>query len=605
MSEKGTEKKIFDFSLLRRVFRFAAPYKKKFYISLVLAILLAVLSPIRPWLIQLTINDYVPKGASATDVLEKAGFVRVVVTITLIQVGLLLVEVFFRFYFSFLTAWLGQTVVRDMRVKVYRKILGLNLAQFDKTPIGTLTTRTINDIEAINDIFAEGLVPIIADLLSIVAILLFMFWVDWRLTLISLAPFPFLIVATYYFKESVNKSFIRVRNAVASLNAFVQEHITGMAIVQAFASEEREFNKFKKINKEHRNANINAIFAYSIFFPLVEIVLAVGTGLMIWWAASRALNLEAENAQSLIGKMISFYLCLNLLFRPLRVIADKFNVLQMGMVASERVFKVLDNDDLIKTEGNYAPAQVKGKIAFDHVYFAYDEEHYVLKDISFTARPGETIAIVGHTGSGKTSIISLLNRMYHIQRGAITIDDVKVEDYKLEILRKNIGVVLQDVFLFSGSVMDNITLRNPNVSREQVIEAAKMIDMHDFIMQLPGGYDYNVMERGSSLSLGQRQLLSFIRALLYNPSILILDEATSSVDTESEILIQKAIDKLIAGRTSIVIAHRLSTIRKASQIIVLDKGEIKEIGNHDELMQNQGFYYKLHQMQFEKQTFVS
>ena len=605
MSEKGTEKKIFDFSLLRRVFRFAAPYKKKFYTSLVLAILLAVLSPIRPWLIQLTINDYVPKGASAADVLAKAGFVRVVVTITLIQVGLLLIEVFFRFYFSFLTAWLGQTVVRDMRVKVYRKILGLNLAQFDRTPIGTLTTRTINDIEAINDIFAEGLVPIIADLLSIVAILLFMFWVDWRLTLISLAPFPFLIVATYYFKESVNKSFIRVRNAVASLNAFVQEHITGMAIVQAFASEEREFNKFKKINKEHRNANINAIFAYSIFFPLVEIVLAVGTGLMIWWAASRALNLEAENAQSLIGKMISFYLCLNLLFRPLRVIADKFNVLQMGMVASERVFKVLDNDDLIKTEGSYAPAQVKGKIAFDHVYFAYDEEHYVLKNISFTARPGETIAIVGHTGSGKTSIISLLNRMYHIQQGAITIDDVKVEDYKLEILRKNIGVVLQDVFLFSGSVMDNITLRNPNVSREQVIEAAKMIDMHDFIMQLPGGYDYNVMERGSSLSLGQRQLLSFIRALLYNPSILILDEATSSVDTESEILIQKAIDKLIAGRTSIVIAHRLSTIRKASQIIVLDKGEIKEIGNHEELMQNQGFYYKLHQMQFEKQTFVS
>lgn len=604
MSEKGTGKKIFDFSLLRRVFRFAAPYKKKFYISLVLAILLAILSPVRPWLIQLTINDYVPKGASAADLVAKTSAVKLVVIITLIQVGLLLVEVFFRFYFSFLTAWLGQTVVRDMRVKVYRKILGLNLAQFDSTPIGTLTTRTINDIEAINDIFAEGLVPIIADLLSIVAILLFMFWVDWRLTLISLASFPFLIVATYYFKESVNKSFIRVRNAVSGLNAFVQEHITGMAIVQAFASEEREFSKFKKINREHRNANINAIFAYSIFFPLVEIVLAVGTGLMIWWAASHAVKLEGVEAQNLIGKMISFYLCLNLLFRPLRVIADKFNVLQMGMVASERVFKVLDNDDLIKTEGDYAPAHVKGKIEFDHVYFAYDQEHYVLKNISFTARPGETIAIVGHTGSGKTSIISLLNRLYHIQKGAITIDDVKVEEYKLDALRKNIGVVLQDVFLFSGSVMDNITLRNPAITREQVIEAAKMIDMHDFIMQLPDGYDYNVMERGSSLSLGQRQLLSFIRALLYNPSILILDEATSSVDTESEILIQKAIDKLIAGRTSIVIAHRLSTIRKASQIIVLDKGEIKEIGNHDELMQNQGFYYKLHQMQFEKQAFV-
>ena len=601
MSEKGSEKRIFDFSLLRRVFRFAAPYKKKFYISLALAILLAVLSPIRPWLIQVTINDWVPKGAGAVDKITKASIVDVVIWITIIQVGLLVVEVLFRFYFSFLTAWLGQTVVKDLRVKVYRKVLGLNLSQFDTTPIGTLTTRTINDIEAINDIFAEGLIPIIADLLSIIAILVFMFWVDWRLTLISLAPFPFLIIATYYFKESVNKSFIRVRNAVASLNAFVQEHITGMAIVQAFASEERQFNKFKKINREHRNANIKAIFAYSVFFPLVEIVLAVGTGLMVWWAATHALKLQGEEAQSLIGKMISFYLCLNLLFRPLRVIADKFNVLQMGMVASERVFKVLDNDDYIKTEGTYAPQQVKGKIVFDHVSFAYVEDRYILRDISFTAMPGETIAIVGHTGSGKTSIISLLNRLYHIQKGTLSIDDVKIEDYKLEALRRNIGVVLQDVFLFSGSVLDNITLRNPAISREQVIAAAKMIDMHDFIMQLPGGYDYNVMERGSSLSLGQRQLLSFIRALLYNPSILILDEATSSVDTESEMLIQNAIDKLIAGRTSIVIAHRLSTIRKASKIIVLDKGEIKEIGNHDELMKNQGFYYKLHQMQFEKQ----
>lgn len=604
MSVKGLEKRIFDFSLLRRVFRFAAPYKKKFYISLVLAILLAILSPIRPWLIQVTINDWVPKGAKATTLLTKMDVVNVVIWITIIQVGLLLVEVLFRFYFSFLTAWLGQTVVKDLRVKVYRKILGLNLSQFDTTPIGTLTTRTINDIEAINDIFAEGLIPIIADLLSIIAILVFMFWVDWRLTFISLAPFPFLIIATYYFKESVNKSFIRVRNAVASLNAFVQEHITGMAIVQAFAAEEKEFNKFKKINREHRNANIKAIFAYSVFFPLVEIVLAVGTGLMVWWAATHALDLKGvqeEEAQSLIGKMISFYLCLNLLFRPLRVIADKFNVLQMGMVASERVFKVLDNDDYIQTEGSYAPEQVKGKIVFDHVSFAYVEDRYVLKDISFTAMPGETIALVGHTGSGKTSIISLLNRLYHIQKGTLSIDDVKIEEYKLAVLRKNIGVVLQDVFLFSGSVMDNITLRNPAISREQVIAAAKMIDMHDFIMQLPGGYDYNVMERGSSLSLGQRQLLSFIRALLYNPSILILDEATSSVDTESEMLIQNAIDKLIAGRTSIVIAHRLSTIRKASKIIVLDKGEIKEIGNHEELMKNQDFYYKLHQMQFEKQ----
>ncbi|NML20490.1 ABC transporter ATP-binding protein [Pseudoflavitalea sp. G-6-1-2] len=601
MPEKGKEKKIFNVGLLRRVFQFAAPYKRRFYISLGLAILLAILSPIRPYLIQITINDFVKDGAAAA-LVDKIKFIDIVIWVTVIQIGLLLIESAFRFWFTFLTAWLGQTVVKDLRVKVYQKVLGLNLSQFDKTPIGTLTTRTINDIEAINDIFADGLIPIIADLLSIIAILIFMFVSDWRLTLISLAPFPILIAATYVFKESVNKSFIRVRNAVAALNAFVQEHITGMPVVQAFAAEDREFSKFKKINREHRNANIKAIFAYSVFFPVVEIVLAVGTSLLVWWAATHAMQLEGKAAEDLIGKMISFYLCLNLLFRPLRVIADKFNVLQMGMVASERVFKVLDNDDYIKSDGDFAPATVKGKIEFDKVSFAYVDDRYVLKDVSFKAQPGETIAIVGHTGSGKTTIISLINRLYHIQKGAIRVDDVNVEEFQLDALRKNVGVVLQDVFLFSGSVLDNITLRNPEISRERVIEAAKLIGMHDFIMQLPGGYDYNVMERGSSLSLGQRQLLSFIRALLYNPSILILDEATSSVDTESELLIQEAIDKLIAGRTSIVIAHRLSTIRKASQIIVLDKGEVKEAGNHEELMKLQGWYYKLHQMQFEKQV---
>lgn len=602
MAEKSKGKIIFDLSLLKRVFQYAKPYKTKFILSVIMAVLLAIVSPIRPWLIQITINDYIHRGVTGDNAV-KLSMEQVVIWVTIIQIGLLLLETAFRFYFSYLTAWLGQTVVKDLRVNVYRKILGLNLSQFDTTPIGTLTTRTINDIEAINDIFSDGLIPIIADLLSIIAVLIFMFYVDWRLTLISLASFPILIVATYFFKESVNKSFIRVRNAVANLNAFVQEHITGMAIVQAFAAENKEFNKFKAINKEHRNANINAIFAYSVFFPVVEIVLAVGTGLMVWWAATHALEIYKTDevaGRLLIGKMFSFFLCLNLLFRPLRVIADKFNVLQMGMVASERVFKVLDNEDVITTEGNFDPEMVKGKIAFEKVSFAYVDDRYVLKDISFAVQPGDTVAIVGHTGSGKTSIISLLNRLYHIKHGAIKIDDVKIEDFKLEALRRQIGVVLQDVFLFSGSVLDNITLRNPAITKEQVVAAAKMIDMHDFIMQLPGGYDYNVMERGGSLSLGQRQLLSFIRALLYNPSILILDEATSSVDTESELLIQKAIDKLIAGRTSIVIAHRLSTIRKASKIIVLDKGEVKEMGTHEELIAQQGFYYKLHQMQFEK-----
>jgi ATP-binding cassette subfamily B protein len=613
MSEQPARKKIFNFELLRRVFRFAAPYKNKFYTSLALAILLAVIAPIRPWLIQITVNRGISGQAKAApawlnkimDSMSGNDLIRLIVLLTIFQIILLLLETVFRFYFSFLTSALGQNVVKDMRVKVYQKIIGLNLSQFDKTPIGTLTTRTINDIESINDIFSDGLIPIIADLLSIISVIVVMFVIDWKLSLICLAPFPVLIVATYFFKESVNKSFIRVRNAVAQLNAFVQEHITGMHVLQAFASEEREFNKFRNINKEHRNANIKAIFAYSVFFPVVEIVLAVSTALLIWLAASEAhllKDIDPQRALDLKGEMISFFLFLNLLFRPLRLIADKFNVLQMGMIASERVFKVLDNDDYIKTEGTYAPAKVNGRIQFDHVWFAYTADRYVLKDIDFTIQPGETVAIVGHTGSGKTSIISLLNRLYHIQKGAIKVDDVKIEDYRLDALRARIGIVLQDVFLFSGSVIDNITLRNPEIPRERVIEAAKMIDMHDFIMQLPGGYDYNVMERGATLSLGQRQLLSFIRALLYDPSVLVLDEATSSVDTESEQLIQKAIDKLIAGRTSIVIAHRLSTIRKASKIIVLDKGEIKEMGTHDQLLDNGGFYAKLYEMQFEKKV---
>ncbi|MBC7827057.1 MAG: ABC transporter ATP-binding protein [Chitinophagaceae bacterium] len=599
MSENATVKRIFDFRLLRRVLHYAAPYKRKFYISVALAVLLAVLSPIRPHLIQLTVNDYIRAGVNGDGGI-KIRMEELVIWITVIQIGLLLIESGFRFYFSYLTAWLGQTVVKDLRVRVYKKVLGLNLSQFDTTPIGTLTTRTVDDIERINDVFADGLIPIIADLLSIVAIVLVMFISDWRLSLISLAPFPFLILATYVFKESVNKSFIRVRNAVANLNAFVQEHITGVQIIQGFAVEDREFNKFRNINAEHRNANIKAIFAYSVFFPIVEIVLAVGTGLMVWWAATYALDLERVEATDLIGKMVAFNMYLNLLFRPLRVIADKFNVLQMGMIASDRVFKVLDNEDFISSEGTYSPQKLKGKIDFNSVWFAYSKENYVLKNISFRVEAGSTIAIVGHTGSGKTSIISLINRLYHIQKGQIKIDDIDIEQYKLDDLRKNIGVVLQDVFLFSGSIMDNITLRNDAISKEQVIEAARLIDMHDFIMELPGGYDYNVMERGSTLSLGQRQLLSFIRALLYNPGILILDEATSSVDTQSELLIQKAIDTLIAGRTSIVIAHRLSTIRKASNIIVLDKGEIKEMGTHEELLAKGGFYSKLHEMQFAK-----
>lgn len=567
---------------------------------MLLALVLAVIAPIRPWLIQLTINDGIKNPDAASFIKGPGGFI---IAITIFQIGLLLLETTFRFFFTFLTASLGQNVVNDLRNTTYKKILHLNLRQYDKTPIGTLTTRTINDIESINEIFSDGLIPIIADLLTIISVLIYMFLVDPILTLVCLAPFPILLIATYYFKETVNKSFIQVRNAVSNLNAFVQEHLTGMSIVQTFAAEDREYKKFNAINKTHKDANIKAIFAYSVFFPIVELIMAVSIGLLVWWGAHHitVVNLSLTEKEKIVGVITSFILCLNLLYRPLRIIADKFNVLQMGMIAGERVFKVLDETDTTPNIGNLSAQNLQGNIAFENVSFGYTEESLVLKNISFSINQGETLAIVGHTGSGKTSIISLINRLYQIQNGIIKVDDKNINDYELQSLRSKIAVVLQDVFLFSGSILDNVTLHNSSITQQQVEEAAKMLGIHQFITQLPQGYSYNVMERGATLSLGQRQLLSFVRALLYNPAILILDEATSSVDTESELLIQNAIDKLIAGRTSIVIAHRLSTIRKAHKIIVLDKGEIKEMGTHDQLLAVQGAYSQLHKMQFEKE----
>lgn len=598
------KKKIFDFSVLQRIFFFVKPYKKYFYLSLLLAIFMAIAAPIRPYLIQLTVNGATGKVNQVPDWVRFVLFghdlsdvSRFIISVTIFQIGFILLETSIRFLFSYITAWMGQNVVKDLRVTVYKKVLGLNLRQFDQTPIGTLTTRTINDIESINEIFSDGLIPIVADLLTIIITLGTMFYMDWKLTLVCLTPFPIMIIATYYFKESVNKSFIQVRNAVAALNAFVQEHITGMQVVQAFAAEEKEAKAFQEINKKHRDANIHAIFAYSVFFPVVEVVLALSMGILVWWIADQTLD---------AGLLVAFILYLNQIFRPLRVIADKFNVLQMGMIAAERVLKVLDNTDELPPPpaDAYRPAKIRGDIRFKEVSFSYTGTQNVLHGINFEVKAGETVALVGHTGSGKTSIISLLNRLYQIQEGEISIDGVDINRWDTDWLRSGIGVVLQDVFLFSGTIMDNITLRNPAISIQQVEEAAKMIGVHDFIMQLPGGYQYNVMERGSTLSLGQRQLISFIRALLYNPAILILDEATSSIDTESELLIEKAIDTLIAGRTSIVIAHRLSTIRKANQIIVLDKGELKEKGNHAELLREGGFYARLHEMQFGKKKAV-
>jgi len=591
-------KKIINLSVLKRVLQFAKPYKSKFYGSLILAIVLALIAPIRPLLIQLTINDAIKNNTEAFFIKGIGGFI---IEITIFQIVLLLLETGLRFFFTFLTASLGQYVVKDLRNTTYQKVVHYNLRQFDKTPIGTLTTRTINDIESINEIFSDGLIPIIADLLTIISVLIYMFWVDPFLTLVCLAPFPILLIATYFFKETVNKSFIQVRNAIASLNAFVQEHLTGMIVVQAFAAERREYKKFDQINKQHKQANIKAIFAYSVFFPIVELIMALSIGLLVWWAANHTNAFGTQNNNAIAAKITSFILCLNLLYRPLRVIADKFNILQMGMIAGERVFKIVDEKDTTPNNGKIGAQNLQGNLSFENVWFGYNEDNDVLKNISFQINKGETLAIVGHTGSGKTSIISLINRLYHIKNGVIKVDDINIEEYELAELRSKIAVVLQDVFLFSGSILDNVTLRNSTITQQQVEEAAKLLGIHQFITQMPQGYNYNVMERGATLSLGQRQLLSFVRALLYNPAILILDEATSSVDTESELLIQHAIEKLIAGRTSIIIAHRLSTIRKATKIIVLDKGEIKEIGTHQELLAKQGAYYQLHKMQFEKE----
>lgn len=543
-----------------------------------MAIVLAGLSPIRPYIIQISVDHYI---------LGKLW--NGLILITIAHFGILLLESLLRFAFMYLTNWLGQTVVNDLRQTVFNKIINQNLAFFDKTAIGTLTTRTVNDIESINEIFSQGLISILADLLTIIAIISIMLYTDWRLTLVSLTVLPILFLATYIFKESIKKSFNRVRNAVAKLNAYVQEHITGMYIVQIFGVEKREEEKFRNINKEHRNANIKAIFAYSVFFPVVEIISAIALGLLVWYGAQRMLDYKVTQ-----GMIIAFILYINLLFRPLRMLADKFNTLQMGIIAADRVFTVLDSDEYMHNNGTIMADHIKGSVAFKNVHFSYTKGVPVLKGISFEVEAGHTVALVGHTGAGKTSIISILNRLYEIQSGEILIDEIPLNDYDIDELRKRVGIVLQDVFLFSGTVLENITLRNEDISMEKVEETCKLLGLHDFIMRLPGNYNFNVRERGNTLSQGQKQLLSFARALLYNPSILILDEATSSVDTESEILIQKAIEQLIKGRTAIVIAHRLSTIRKANQIIVLDKGLVVEKGTHEELLPLNGIYNKMY-----------
>ncbi len=564
----SNNKKKFDFSLLIKVIRLATPYKFTLYATAILAVVMAPVSSLRPYLINKIVDEHIFNHD-----------INGLSLMVMILVGLLFIEALFEYAFVYATGWLGQVVIRDLRNKVLQHITNLRLQYFDTTPIGTSTTRTISDIETINTVFSEGIITIVADILTLVVVLFMMFYTSWKLTLVCLTVLPILLIASYVFKEKVKNAFEIVRTQVAKMNAYLQEQITGMAVVQVFNAEKQELEKFKAINRKQTQANLDSILAYAIFFPVVEIISAAALGLMVWYGAGSVIKGELT-----LGVLIAFPIYINMLFRPIRMLADKFNSLQMGLVAANRVFELIESDDQKQLSGKLPVTKLKGDVAFKDVSFAYADDNYVIRNLNFTISPSKTLAIVGSTGSGKTTITNLLSRFYEIQKGEILIDGVNIKEYDVEQLRKRIAVVLQDVFLFSGSVLENITLRNPSITKDAVVAAAKMIGAHDFIMQLPNDYNFEVMERGATLSMGQRQLISFVRALVFNPDILILDEATSSIDPESETTIQFAIEKLIEKRTSIIIAHRLTTIRHADNVLVMHKGEGIEYGTADELL---------------------
>ncbi len=587
---------VFDWLVLRRLLTYVTPYRATFIGLIVLTVATAVLGTVRPALIQRMVDVDITNN-------DWAGLNRS----TLWLLGLLLVHTLVSYLQTYYGGWLGQYIVRDIRTDLFRHLLSLKLSFFDRTPIGVLVTRNISDVETLADVFSEGLAAMVGDLLQIVFLMIFMFWTNWQLALISLSVIPPLLFSTYVFKEKVKGSFQEVRNAVAKLNSFVQEHLTGMNVVQIFNNEEREYQKFKDINQEHTRANIKSVLYYSVYFPVAEVLGAIGVGLLVWYAAQGQINGSISK-----GELIAFIMYNALFFRPIRQIADRFNTLQLGLVSTERLLRLLDSKDLISSSGTLAVPQLQGEVEFDHVWFAYnrqdseanqqdgptDTPEWVLRDISFHVQPGQTVAFVGATGAGKTSIINLLSRFYDIQQGHIKVDGHDLRDYDLSQLRRQIGVVLQDVFLFAGSIRANITLGNADISDAKIWEAAALVGAQRFMERLPGGLDYPVMERGATLSVGQRQLISFVRALVYEPRVIVLDEATSSVDSETEEMIQGAIDKLMEGRTALVIAHRLSTIQKADRIIVLDRGEIKETGTHDELLRLGGYYAQLYRMQY-------
>ncbi len=581
MAQTKTGKAI-DFKLLKRVMTFTKPYKKVLYLSMFFSIVLSFLSPIRPFLINYAVDNYI--------MIENADQLQF---ICIILLGILFLEAIFQFFYIYLATWLGQHVIQDMRAKVYQHILKLKMTYFDNTPIGSLVTRAVSDIETISDIFSQGLFVIIGELLKLIVVISMMFYTDWRLALISMIAIPILLVATAWFKKNIKAAFQNVRKEVSNINTFVQEHIVGMNLVQIFNREDAELKKFQDINKGHLSAHLKSVFYYSVFFPVVEILSALSIGMIIWYGGEAIVS----GKDVTLGELVAFILYIHMMFRPIRQLADRFNVLQMGIVGSERVFKVLDTEDFITDEGSVEKENIDGEVEYKNVKFAYKNEDWVLNGLSFKIEKGKNLALVGRTGAGKTSIINILNRFYEIQEGEISIDGVEIRDFKLSNLRKHIAVVQQEVHLFSSSIMENIVLFDENIKEESVIDAAKEIGIHNFIMSLPAGYNYVVGERGVTLSTGQRQLISFLRVYLRNPKILILDEATSSIDSHTEQILQNALQKISEGRTTIVIAHRLSTIVNSDKILLLENGKVLEEGSHSKLMNENGEYAQMYNTQ--------
>ena len=582
MSESNISGNLFDLKILKRLLVFCRPYIKVFYILVILTLSLSVLQPIRPYITQIIIDDYVTVN-------DLIGLKKMI----LLLFFLLILNAIVMYFHTYLSGWLGQNIIKDIRIKLFSHIQKFRLRFFDKTPIGRIVTRNVSDIETIADIFGQGIAAIIGDILQLVGIVFLMFYINWKLTLISLAALPFLFLTTYIFKEKVKVSFNDVRNAVANLNSFVQEHIVGMNIVQIFGNEEKEYKKFKQINNTHLQSNLKAVLYYSIYFPVMELFTSIGLGLLIWFGSNQLFAGEVT-----LGVLIAFIMYLQLFFRPIRAIADRFNTLQMGVVSSKRIFDLLDRNENIKSNEKIKGIDIDGEVEFKNIWFAYNDDDYVLKDISFKIKKGESVGFVGSTGSGKTSIINLINRFYDFQKGSILVDNKNIEDYNILSLRDNLGLVSQDVFLFSDTILNNLTLYNDSISEEQVWSAVKKVGAESFINKLPNKLLFDVKERGVSLSVGQRQLISCIRIMLYDPKIILLDEATSSVDSESEVMIQRAVSEILKNRTSIVVAHRLSTIKEVDKIIVIDSGEIKEMGTHDNLLKLRGYYKKLYEMQY-------